>query len=48
MPSIVKVYHTLSVRLTNWENHPTKRSYESSLTVKTLYVVCRDDGLRAG
>jgi hypothetical protein len=44
VPSIVKVYHALTLKLTNWENHPTKRSFESSLTVKTLWVcgICLD------
>ncbi len=36
VPTIVGYYHDLTLKMTEWENHPTKASYQSSLTVKTL------------
>lgn len=36
IPTILTLYHTLSLKLCDWENHPTKRSYENSLTIKTF------------
>lgn len=36
VPNIVAIFHKLSEKLTVWENHPTKRSFENSLTLKTL------------
>jgi anoctamin-10 len=38
VPNVLALYHSISARLTNWENHPTKSSHTASLTVKTLYV----------
>ena len=36
VPNIVAILHTLGKRMTLWENHPTKSSFENSLTLKTL------------
>ncbi|KAJ9107054.1 hypothetical protein QFC19_002923 [Naganishia cerealis] len=38
VPNIVAILHKLGKTLTQWENHPTKRSYENSLTIKTFAV----------
>jgi anoctamin-10 len=36
VPNIVAILHGLGKKLTVWENHPTKSSFEKSLTLKTL------------
>lgn len=36
VPMIIGFYHTLSVKLVEFENHPTKQSYDKSLTIKTF------------
>lgn len=36
VPMIIGFYHSLSVRLVEFENHPTKQSYDKSLTIKTF------------
>lgn len=36
VPNIVAILHKLGKQLTAWENHPTKSSFENSLTLKTL------------
>ncbi|KAJ9120048.1 hypothetical protein QFC22_002945 [Naganishia vaughanmartiniae] len=38
VPNIVAILHKLGKILTLWENHPTKRSYENSLTIKTFAI----------
>jgi hypothetical protein len=36
VPIVVAISYKLSMIVTAWENHPTKRSYENSLTLKIL------------
>jgi len=36
VPNILAIFHSISAKLTDWENHPTQSSHRSSLTVKTL------------
>jgi hypothetical protein len=36
VPRVLGIYHAISVRLTNWENHAQKSTYTASLTLKTF------------
>ncbi|KAF9529637.1 calcium-activated chloride channel-domain-containing protein [Crepidotus variabilis] len=36
LPKFLGAYHSIAVRLTNWENHRHKSSYNASLTLKTF------------
>lgn len=36
LPQFLAAYHSIAVRLTNWENHRHKSTYNASLTLKTF------------
>ena len=36
LPKFLAAYHTIAVRLTNWENHAVQSTYNASLTLKTF------------
>jgi hypothetical protein len=36
LPKFLAAYHSIAVRLTNWENHYVKSTYNASLTLKTF------------
>jgi hypothetical protein len=42
VPIVVAISYKLSMIVTAWENHPTKRSYENSLTLKILWMMIID------
>jgi len=36
LPKFLAAYHSIAVRLTNWENHAVQSTYNASLTLKTF------------